>query len=148
MCTVTTSRRINWENKIHITDSEHTFSMRTSLVEMPPWNLVTWPWLTTALIPAMWEQHNIKQNWKCNYELKVSKASKTLGSHHCKWNGTNRFPCVSPMESKSSNTAEHLLGLMVLCSSFFSSGEILQHGLEIFSAALVFITYSTLISKG
>lgn len=55
---ITTSRRISWKNKIHVT--EQTFSRRTSLVEMPHWNLVTWPWLRRALTPARWEQHKVK----------------------------------------------------------------------------------------
>lgn len=120
-CTVTTSRRISWKNKIRITDSEHTYSTRTSLMEMPPWSSVTWPWLMRALTPATWEQHNTQQKWKCSYTWEVSKTSKILGLHPCKWDGTNSFSCVvSPMESKSSNPAEHLLVLMVSWSNFFS----------------------------
>lgn len=47
-------------------------------------------------------------------------TSKILGLLHCKWDDTNRFSCVvSPMESKSSNPAEYLLGLTVLRSNFF-----------------------------
>lgn len=71
MCTTTTTRVISWKDKIRITDREQNFSTKTFLVEMPSWHLVTWPWLTRALITAMWEHSKLKQKWK-SHRVRVS----------------------------------------------------------------------------